>query len=124
MIHLTTEEKRVLLFVAFVLLLGTGLQLFRKTTGCNFCLVDLYSDAPAASRGDAAGARPVDVNTATREELIAVPGIGGKTADAVLRLRAEKGRLTDLAELTAIDGINDRKVDAFRKYLIVKDGPL
>jgi competence ComEA-like helix-hairpin-helix protein len=111
MIHLTLQERRVFIFAAFVFVLGVGLRMFQKTMGCNFCLIELYSDeaAPAV----------VDVNAATRVQLIAVPGIGEKTADAILNLRADKGRITDLSELLVIKGISERKLEAFKKYLII-----
>ncbi len=44
---------------------------------------------------------PVDVMHADRAELLRVPGIGPKSADAILRARC-KGRLTELAHLHAI----------------------
>ncbi len=112
MIHLTLQEKRVLLFAAFVFALGVGLRYLQKAKGCNLCLIELYSDeaAPAA----------VDVNAATRQELIAVPGIGEKTADAILELKARKGRISDLGELVAVKGISERKVEAFKKHLVVR----
>jgi len=111
MLHLTLQEKRVLLFVVFVFALGLGTQMFSKATGCNTCFIQLYTDeaAPAA----------VDVNAATCEQLIALPGIGEKTADAILRLRTDKGRIRDLKELTAINGISEAKLETFKKYLTI-----
>ena len=44
---------------------------------------------------------PVDVMRASRRELLHVPGIGPRGADAILRARRQ-GRLTDLAHLRAI----------------------
>ena len=112
MIHLTLQERRVLIFAAFVFVVGIGLKMFQKVSGCNVCLIELYSDeaAPAA----------VDVNAATRAQLIAVPGIGEKTADAILDLRARKGRITDLSELLVLKGISERKLEAFKQYLETK----
>jgi len=111
MIHLTLQERRVLIFAACVFALGIGLRMFQKSRGCNLCLIELYSDeaAPAA----------MDVNAATRTQLIAVPGIGEKTADAILDLRAGKGRITDLSELTAIKGVSEKKLETFKKYLVI-----
>jgi len=113
MTRLTTQEKRVLLFIAFIFALGMSVKMFQKATGCNFCLIDVYSSAP--------GARSVDVNSATREELISVPGIGEKTADAIVRLRAEKGRIIDLKELIVINGISERKLETFKKHLTLRE---
>ncbi|RIK42209.1 MAG: radical SAM protein [Chloroflexi bacterium] len=44
---------------------------------------------------------PVEVNRATRAELLRVPGIGPKIADAIIVAR-RKGRLTELSHLSAL----------------------
>jgi predicted DNA-binding helix-hairpin-helix protein len=44
---------------------------------------------------------PLDVMRASRDELLRIPGIGPKGADAILRAR-RKGHLTDLSHLRAI----------------------
>ena len=51
--------------------------------------------------------RPVEVNTATRAELLRVPGIGIKTADAILRAR-QSGHLRELSHLRAQGAIVPR----------------
>ena len=50
---------------------------------------------------------PVEVNRASRTELLRVPGIGPKGADAILRAR-QQGHLTDLAHLGKV-GIRNLK---------------
>ncbi|MGI5837875.1 MAG: radical SAM protein [Chloroflexota bacterium] len=44
---------------------------------------------------------PLEVNRATREELLRVPGIGPKAADALLKLR-RSGRITDAGRLRGL----------------------
>jgi len=51
--------------------------------------------------------RPVEVNRASRGELLRVPGIGPRSADAILHARRQ-GRLRDLAELRALGAVADR----------------
>ncbi|GAB4543718.1 MAG: putative DNA modification/repair radical SAM protein [Anaerolineae bacterium] len=51
--------------------------------------------------------RPVEVNRASRRELLRVPGIGPRSADAILRAR-RLGRLRDLADLRALGALADR----------------
>jgi predicted DNA-binding helix-hairpin-helix protein len=48
--------------------------------------------------------RPVEVNRASRRELLRVPGIGPRSADAILRARRQ-GRLRDLADLRALGAV-------------------
>jgi predicted DNA-binding helix-hairpin-helix protein len=51
--------------------------------------------------------QPVEVNRASRRELLRVPGIGPRSADAILRAR-RRGRLRDLGDLRALGAIADR----------------
>lgn len=51
--------------------------------------------------------RPVEVNRASRRELLRVPGIGPRSADAILRAR-RLGRLRDLADLRALGARADQ----------------
>ncbi len=54
--------------------------------------------------------RPVEINTATREELLRVPGFGPKSTNAILSARSQgqRPRLHDLADLRKI-GVNPRR---------------
>jgi predicted DNA-binding helix-hairpin-helix protein len=51
--------------------------------------------------------RPVEVNRASRRELLRVPGIGPRSADAILRARRQ-GCLRDLADLRALGAVAGR----------------
>lgn len=82
-------------------------------------------DAPVASA--APDARPVaspapaalNVNTATVEELTALPGIGEKRAQAILETRKEKGGFKSVDELTEVKGIGPANLEKLRPYLRV-----
>ena len=63
---------------------------------------------------------PVNINTATAEELMAVPGIGQTTADKIVSYRDNNGLFHSLDELTAIEGIGDGRVSDWRDYLSVQ----
>lgn len=45
------------------------------------------------------------INSASKAELMSLPNIGDKTADAILAYRDERGRINSLDELDAIEGI-------------------
>jgi predicted DNA-binding helix-hairpin-helix protein len=51
--------------------------------------------------------QPVELNRAGRQELLRVPGIGPRSADAILRARRQ-GHLRDLSDLRALGAIVDR----------------
>lgn len=63
---------------------------------------------------------PLDINRATMDELILVPGIGAVTAEKIVLLRKEKGGFVSLEELKEISGIKDKKLQKLKPYLSVE----
>lgn len=109
MIFLTSQERKVLLFLSVLFALGLVLRVFQKTTGCNFCLINLFSDKEASDA--------VNINTATKEELVALPGIGEKIADVIIAYRTSQGGFKNLDELKKIKWMNGAKFDRLKPYL-------
>ncbi len=108
MIHLTLQERKVFLFLSFLFLSGIALAFLKKPSGCNFCLIDLYSKN--------ATTRVLDINKAGRDELIALPGIGPKTADEIIAYRSSRGGIKDLSELESIKGMSEAKIERLKGY--------
>ncbi|MCB9549206.1 MAG: helix-hairpin-helix domain-containing protein [Myxococcales bacterium] len=81
--------------------------------------------APATAAGDGVvpegkAPGPIDLNAATAEQLAAVPGIGPKTAEAIVALRATKnGGFKSVDELTEVKGIGDAKLAKIRASLVI-----
>ena len=67
---------------------------------------------------------PVNLNTASRDELMKVPGIGESTADRILAYRDEIGRFTSLRQLLNIPGIGEKKLSDFENYLAIESPSL
>jgi competence protein ComEA len=64
-------------------------------------------------------AKPVNINTATSEELQQVPGIGPATAQKILQMRKSYGAFKSVDDLLAIRGFGEKRLDKMRKYLTV-----
>jgi competence protein ComEA len=64
-------------------------------------------------------AAPVNLNTATSEELQLVPGIGPVTAEKILQMRKSYGAFKSVDDLSAIRGIGPKRLEKMRKYLTV-----
>jgi comEA protein len=64
-------------------------------------------------------ATPVNLNTATSEELQQVPGIGPSTADKILQFRKSYGAFKSVDDLRAVRGIGPKRLEKMRKYLLV-----
>ncbi len=64
-------------------------------------------------------AKPLDLNTATVEELQQLPGIGPTTAKAIARFREKSGPFRRVEDLLAIRGITKRKLEVLRPYVTI-----
>ena len=67
---------------------------------------------------DAAGAQgPVHLNTATLEQLDALPGVGPVTAQKIVDYREQHGAFSSVDELDAIPGIGPARLEQLRELV-------
>jgi competence ComEA-like helix-hairpin-helix protein len=64
-------------------------------------------------------AKPLDLNTATAEQLEQLPGIGPVTAKAIVRFREKSGPFQRVDDLLAIHRISKSRLDKLRPYVTV-----
>jgi len=71
--------------------------------------------APGAEAGTAGAAQaPLNLNSATAEQLDALEGIGPGTAAKILEYRREHGGFGSVDELDAVPGIGPARLEALR----------
>ena|ERR1700686_5063042 len=63
--------------------------------------------------------KPININTATSEELQQVPGIGPVTAEKILTMRKSYGAFKSVDDLLAVKGLGKKRLEKMRKYLTV-----
>jgi len=63
--------------------------------------------------------KPININTATSDELQQVPGIGPVTAEKILQMRKSYGAFKSVDDLLSIRGIGKKRLEKMRKYLTV-----
>ncbi len=80
------------------------------------------SGAPGSSSGasaPAAAAGPLNLNTATLEQLDGLDGVGPATARKILQYREQHGGYGRVEELGQITGIGPKRLAAFREQVTV-----
>jgi competence protein ComEA len=79
--------------------------------------------APAASGGASSGSSapsgPLDLNTATAEQLDTLPGVGPVLAGRIVDWRTTHGRFTSVDELQQVQGLGGKKFETLRPLVRV-----
>ena len=124
---LTKTERNVLLFLAVTMLAGAGIRLY-QTTFPSAPQFDYYvSDSTFAAlssgveensiaeTGEESGR--LNINVATKQQLMDLPGIGEVTAERILKYREERGRFASVEELRAIKGMSKNKLKQLKPLI-------
>jgi competence protein ComEA len=82
-------------------------------------VVPTTSSGTIAAGADPGTTAPVNLNTATLEQLETLPGIGPVTAQAILDWRTDNGRFTSVDELLEVSGIGDATLADIEAYVYV-----
>jgi len=70
-------------------------------------------------------AQPVNINTASAEELSeSLKGVGMSKAEAIVSYRNENGQFKHMDELVNVKGIGIRTVDINREYILLDNSKL
>lgn len=62
---------------------------------------------------------PMDLNKASEADLMLVPGIGEKTAAAIIEARNGRGGFSKVDDLREVRGIGLKKFEKFRRYFCI-----
>jgi len=123
---LTKTERNVILFLVAAMIMGAAIRLYQaafpalpqfdyRASDSTFAALsaaseDSVSVVPASvTTGKESG--KLNINTATVQQLMGLPGIGEVTAERILKYREETGKFTTIEDLRAIKGISKNKLE-------------
>lgn len=64
--------------------------------------------------------KKVNINTASKEELMTLNGIGEAKADAIIQYRDEVGRFGDISQIMNISGIKEAAFNKIKGYITIR----
>lgn len=73
----------------------------------------------AGQAGSSASPQAININTASEEELQALPGVGPSIAAKIVASREAEGAFASVDDLTRVSGIGAKKLEALREYACV-----
>lgn len=62
---------------------------------------------------------PININTATKEEFMALPGIGEVLAGRILAYRDANGAFRTVEGLMAVEGIGEKRVEEILEFITI-----
>lgn len=141
-IGFTKNELRVVLFLIFAFLVGAGVKIYKSTVVADDTNSFNYSESDktfqelsqsnySASVDTISGANTnisvkskkdlklhsIAINTANKNELMKLPGIGETTAERIIAFRQENGYFKNDTELLKVKGIGKKKLEQIKPYL-------
>lgn len=81
---------------------------------------DTEADGSVEAADASEGESRVNINTATKEELMTIDGIGEIYSERIIELRERVGRFTSVEQLLEVEGITRKKLDRIRDSITVE----
>jgi competence ComEA-like helix-hairpin-helix protein len=109
MLPLTKQERRAALFIMVVFLVGTAINYLGKQCAP---LRAVFKFDPSYGK--------ININTADKEMLKEIPGIGDTIAQRIINFRAENGRFTEIDMLRRVKGLNGARYERIKDAVFVE----
>ena len=128
---LTGTERKVILFLSGTFLLGAGIRLFQETfpadphfdyaaSDSTFAVLSEKPVDETAAEDDSASTVVVNINTASKQELMTLPGVGEVMAERILTYRASGNGFKSVEELGKVKGIGKRRLEQLTPMITVQ----
>ena len=115
-----SDKKQTLVLIGISLLIVAGIMLYVALSAPRvYKNSDLTYTTKTTTSAKARVTYPLNLNTATVEELMTIDGINSKTALSIVAYREEIGAYSDVSEIMNIRGIGESTYFIVSPYLTV-----
>lgn len=102
------DKKKMHIALRFVIMLSVALFM----VGCS---ARVAYDSPAARSSETA----ININTGSVKDLEKLPGIGRKTAEAIVEHRSSHGPFRRVEQLMLIRGVSEKRFVEIRSFVTI-----
>ncbi len=88
-------------------------------TTCNCESIEINNCIENESSSDASKTTLVNINTASKNELMTLSGIGESKAEAIISYREDNGSFKTIAELKNVSGIGDAMFERIKEHITI-----
>ncbi len=74
----------------------------------------------SSSAVSSADTNPININTASQDELETLPGIGPSKAAAIIEYRSIHGPFTTYEDILGVTGIGEKTLDGFKDWIVIQ----
>ncbi len=112
MIGFTRQERLVVSVLALIIFIGSMIHYVLKEYPQLNDIVNLIDGDELYSK--------VDLNTASYDELLALPFIGPYTAQQIIDYRKAKGSFTSVDQLKQVRGVKEKNYEKFVRFITIR----
>ena len=115
MFNLTRQEKIVLLFIASSVFAGISISYLAKH---NAPFKNYFASLSRDARNSPS---PVNLNKATLDELIALPGVGPELGERIIDYRNSQGSFKAIEDIQKVKGFGEKKFEQLKDTITVEE---
>ena len=113
--------KRLILALLFLYLsvVVTVTMVIRPSVGRSVAVSNTVTSAVSSAALSSANTGPININTATAEQLITLDGIGPEKAANIIAYRSQNGDFLDISEIMNVSGIGEATYEKIKDNICV-----